>query len=230
MENLFESVFKQSDGTTSVTVGMFFLVVGISLLMGVIISMFAYFKGRSTKSFYMANALLPSAVAMVIMLVNGNIGIGVAIAGAFGLVRFRSAQGSAREIAIIFISMAIGLAMGVGYVAYGVIFGIISGLALIGFSYIKVWDKKNNEEKMLKITIPENIDYQTVFDDIFEKYTKNYTLTKAKSTNMGSLFILTYEISLKDKNSEKKFVDELRCRNGNLEIQLSRIGNTNDEL
>ena len=98
---------------------------------------------------------------------------------------------------------------------YGVIFGIISGLALIGFSYIKVWDKKNNEEKMLKITIPENIDYQTVFDDIFEKYTKNYTLTKAKSTNMGSLFILTYEISLKDKNSEKKFVDELRCRNGN---------------
>ena len=230
MENLFESVFKQSDGTTSVTVGMFFLVVGISLLMGVIISMFAYFKGRSTKSFYMANALLPSAVAMVIMLVNGNIGIGVAIAGAFGLVRFRSAQGSAREIAIIFISMAIGLAMGVGYVAYGVIFGIISGLALIGFSYIKVWDKKNNEEKMLKITIPENIDYQTVFDDIFEKYTKNYTLIKAKSTNMGSLFILTYEISLKDKNSEKKFVDELRCRNGNLEIQLSRIGNTNDEL
>jgi hypothetical protein len=230
MENLFESVFKQSDGTTKVTIPMFFLVLGISLLMGIIISIIAKYKGKSTKSFYVANAILPAAVAMVIMLVNGNIGVGVAIAGAFGLVRFRSAQGSAREIAIIFISMAIGLAMGVGYVAYGVIFGIISGLALIGFSYIKVWDKKNNEEKMLKITIPENIDYQTVFDDIFEKYTKNYTLTKAKSTNMGSLFILTYEISLKDKNSEKKFVDELRCRNGNLEIQLSRIGNTNDEL
>jgi len=230
MENLFESVFKQSDGTTSVTVGMFFLVIGVSLIMGIIISMFAYYKGRSSKSFYVANAILPAAVAMVIMLVNGNIGVGVAVAGAFGLVRFRSAQGSAREIAVIFISMAIGLAMGVGYVAYGSIFGIIAGLALILFGKIKIWDKKTNDEKVLKITIPENIDYQTVFDDIFEKYTKNYTLVKSKTTNMGSLFILTYEIALKDKNSEKKFVDELRCRNGNLEIQVSRLGNVNDEL
>jgi len=230
MENLFESVFKQSDGTTSVTVGMFFLVIGVSLIMGIIISMFAYYKGRSSKSFYVANAILPAAVAMVIMLVNGNIGVGVAVAGAFGLVRFRSAQGSAREIAVIFISMAIGLAMGVGYVAYGSIFGIIAGLALILFGKIKIWDKKTNDEKVLKITIPENIDYQTVFDDIFEKYTKNYTLVKSKTTNMGSLFILTYEIALKDKNSEKKFVDELRCRNGNLEVQVSRLGNVNDEL
>lgn len=230
MENLFESVFKQSDGTTSVTVGMFFLVIGVSLIMGIIISMFAYYKGRSSKSFYVANAILPAAVAMVIMLVNGNIGVGVAVAGAFGLVRFRSAQGSAREIAVIFISMAIGLAMGVGYVAYGSIFGIIAGLALILFGKIKIWDKKTNDEKVLKITIPENIDYQTVFDDIFEKYTKNYTLVKSKTTNMGSLFILTYEIALKDKNSEKIFVDELRCRNGNLEIQVSRLGNVNDEL
>ena len=230
MENLFESVFKQSDGTTSVTVGMFFLVIGVSLIMGIIISMFAYYKGRSSKSFYVANAILPAAVAMVIMLVNGNIGVGVAVAGAFGLVRFRSAQGSAREIAVIFISMAIGLAMGVVYVAYGSIFGIIAGLALILFGKIKIWDKKTNDEKVLKITIPENIDYQTVFDDIFEKYTKNYTLVKSKTTNMGSLFILTYEIALKDKNSEKKFVDELRCRNGNLEIQVSRLGNVNDEL
>ena len=230
MENLFESVFKQSDGTTSVTVGMFFLVIGVSLIMGIIISMFAYYKGRSSKSFYVANAILPAAVAMVIMLVNGNIGVGVAVAGAFGLVRFRSAQGSAREIAVIFISMAIGLAMGVGYVAYGSIFGIIAGSALILFGKIKIWDKKTNDEKVLKITIPENIDYQTVFDDIFEKYTKNYTLVKSKTTNMGSLFILTYEIALKDKNSEKKFVDELRCRNGNLEIQVSILGNVNDEL
>ena len=105
MENLFESVFKQSDGTTKVTIPMFFLVLGISLLMGIIISIIAKYKGKSTKSFYVANAILPAAVAMVIMLVNGNIGVGVAIAGAFGLVRFRSAQGSAREIAIIFISM-----------------------------------------------------------------------------------------------------------------------------
>ena len=230
MENLFESVFKQSDGTTAVTIPMFFLTVGVALVMGIIISMFAYFKGKSTKSFYVANSLLPMAVAMVIMLVNGNIGVGVAIAGAFGLVRFRSAQGTAKEIAIIFISMTIGLALGVGYIAYAIIFGIIAGIALILFGKIKIWDKRTDDEKILKITIPENIDYQTVFDDIFEKYTKNYSLVKTKSSNMGSLFILTYEISLKDKMAEKKFVDELRCRNGNLEIQISRMGNSNDEL
>ena len=230
MENLFESVFKQSDGTTSVTIPMFFLVIGVAIAMGVIISLFAYYKGKSSKSFYIANSLLPMAVAMVIMLVNGNIGVGVAVAGAFGLVRFRSAQGSAKEIAVIFISMAIGLGLGVGYVAYSVLFGIIAGVALIILGYVKLWDKKSNEEKTLKITIPENIDYQNVFDDIFEKYTKKYDLLKTKSSNMGSLFILTYEIILKDKSAEKKFLDEIRCRNGNLEIQLSRVGNSNDEL
>lgn len=230
MENLFESVFKQSDGTTSVTIPMFFLVIGVAIAMGVIISLFAYYKGKSSKSFYIANSLLPMAVAMVIMLVNGNIGVGVAVAGAFGLVRFRSAQGSAKEIAVIFISMAIGLGLGVGYVAYSVLFGIIAGVALIILGYVKLWDKKSDEEKTLKITIPENIDYQNVFDDIFEKYTKKYDLLKTKSSNMGSLFILTYEIILKDKSAEKKFLDEIRCRNGNLEIQLSRVGNSNDEL
>ncbi len=170
------------------------------------------------------------AVAMVIMLVNGNIGIGVAVAGAFGLVRFRSAQGSAREIAVIFISMAIGLGLGVGYVAYSVIFGLIAGASLIILEKVRLWDKRNDGDKLVKITIPENIDYKTVFDDIFEKYTRSYTLIKSKSSNMGSLFILTYEVSLKDEMSEKKFVDELRCRNGNLEIQVSRVGNSNDEL
>ena len=230
MEAIFESVFKQSDGTTSVTTLMFFLVLGVSLIMGIIISLFSYYKGKSSKSFYLTNAILPMAVAMVIMLVNGNIGVGVAVAGAFSLVRFRSAQGSAREILVIFISMAIGLAMGVGYIAYGVIFGLIAGVSLILLEKIKIWDKKSSNDKYLKITIPENLDYQTVFDDIFEKYTINYNLLKSKSSNMGSLFILTYELELKDKNSEKKFIDELRCRNGNLEIQLSKILNSNDEL
>ena len=230
MENIFESVFKQSDGTTSVTTLMFFLVLGVALVLGIIISMFSYYKGKSSKSFYIANAILPMAVAMVIMLVNGNIGVGVAVAGAFSLVRFRSAQGSAREILVIFISMATGLALGVGYIAYASIFAIVAGISLILFGKIKIWDKKTASENYLKITIPENIDYVTVFDDLFEKYTSKYELLKSKSSNMGSLFILTYEIELKDKKDEKKFIDELRCRNGNLEIQMSKLLNNNDEL
>jgi uncharacterized membrane protein YhiD involved in acid resistance len=230
MEKLFESIFLQSDGTTKITVLTFIISLLVSLIMGIVISLFAYYKGRSSKHFYIANSILPMAVSMVIMLVNGNIGIGVAIAGAFSLVRFRSAQGNAKEIAVIFISMAMGLAFGVGYITYGIIFGLVSGLSLILFTKIKVFNKKESSEKLLKITIPESIDYIKAFDDIFEKYTSSYNLVKSKSTNMGSLFVLSYEISLKDNNDEKKFVDEIRCRNGNLEIQISRIGNSNDEL
>lgn len=226
MDELFKSIIS-SDG---ITIGVFLILIGVALIMGIIISLCAYYKGKSTKSFYISNALIPAAVAMVIMLVNGNIGVGVAVAGAFGLVRFRSAQGSAKEIAVIFISMAIGLALGVGYVLYAVIFGLILGVALVIANRFKVFERKTSAEKTLKITIPENIDYQTVFDDIFEKYARSYDLIKTKSSNMGSLFILTYNIELKDKNAEKKFVDEIRCRNGNLEIQIGRSLNNNDEL
>ena len=226
MNDLFQSIIS-SDGITIVT---FLIIIGVALLMGILISLCAYYKGKSTKSFYIANALIPAAVAMVIMLVNGNIGVGVAVAGAFGLVRFRSAQGNAREIAVIFISMAIGLALGVGYVAYAIIFGIILGLVIILASRFKVFEKKSGPEKSLKITIPENLDYMTVFDDIFEKYTRSYDLIKTKSSNMGSLFILTYNIELKNKSQEKAFLDEIRCRNGNLEIQIGRILNESDEL
>lgn len=226
MEELFNSIISNS----TVTISSFLIILGVSLLTGIALSLFASYKGKSSKNFYIANAILPLAVAMVIMLVNGNIGIGVAVAGAFGLVRFRSAQGSAREIAIIFISMACGLAFGVGYIAYGIIFALICGIILLLSNKLKVFNKKTTDEKTLKITIPESLDYSSIFDDLFEKYTKSYDLIKTKSTNMGSLFILTYDVVLKDIRNEKKFIDELRCRNGNLEIQIGKVLNDNNEL
>ena len=215
--NIFASLFED---TTSVSVTNFFIVMAVALGAGIIYSFLCYFKGKSSKSFLITTALVPAAVAMVIMLVNGNIGVGVAVAGAFGLVRFRSAQGSAKEILIIFIAMAAGLAFGTGFLAYGAIFLVLAGIILLVLNLTKIWEKKSDKAtKLMKVTIPEDLDYVSVFDDLFEQYTKDAELVKTKSVNMGSMFRLTYKLTLKDPSQEKKFIDDIRCRNGNLEIK-----------
>ena len=170
-------------------------------------------------------------VAAGIAIVNGNLGVGVAIAGAFGLVRFRSAPGTAREIAAIFIAMAAGLAFGTGYLAYGAIFLVACGIILFVFALIT--EKKKGAkslEKIIKITIPETLDYTTVFDDVFSEYTARSELEKVKSVNMGSMFRLSYRVTLKNAESEKALLDAIRIRNGNLEIQCSRADLAEKEL
>lgn len=219
MDKFFDSVF--SDGTT--TAGYFFLSIAVALAAGIIFAFMCYFKTKSSKSFFITTALLPATVAVVIILVNGNIGAGVAVAGAFSLVRFRSAAGTAKEICIIFVAMAAGLAFGMGYLAYGALFTVIAGGVLIAFSATKIWEKKPNlKEKKLCITIPEDLDYCSVFDDLLKTYTERYDLIKVKSVNMGSMFRVSYNITLKDTVQEKQLIDELRCRNGNLEIYIER--------
>ena len=151
-------------------------------------------------------------------MVNGSIGTGIAVAGAFSLVRFRSVPGKAKDIVSIFIAMASGLACAAGYVTVALIFALVSSIFMIAVTGIKVSSEKESE---LKITIPETLNYNGSFDDIFEKYTKYHKLIKIKTSNMGSLYKLTYRIDLKDPESTKEFIDELRCRNGNLEIALS---------
>ncbi|MDY2575406.1 MAG: DUF4956 domain-containing protein [Bacilli bacterium] len=216
MDKLFQSIFSGGIDVLS-----FLLCMLVSLLTGFILAFMSYFNSKSSKSFYVTTALIPSAVAMVIALVNGNIGVGVAVAGAFALVRFRSSQGSAREICIIFIAMASGLAFGIGYLAYGVLFALILGSMLMIFQRLPIWDKNSSsKEKILKITIPEDLNYSEVFDEVLKKYTKKYELAKVKSTNLGSMFKLQYNIVLKDVKKEKEFLDEIRCRNGNLEVSL----------
>lgn len=224
---MFESIFKDS----SLELTSFLISIIVAIIAGIAFSFMCFFKSKSSKSFLITLALLPASVAMVIMLVNGNIGAGIAVAGAFSLVRFRSAQGSAKEICSIFIAMAGGLAFGMGYLAYGVIFVIVSGALLMLFSSVRIWEHRiNATEKLLKISIPENLDYNLVFEDILAKYTKSNKLIKVKSTNLGSMFQLSYEIVLKDVALEKSFIDELRCRNGNLEIMLERVNFDNQDL
>ncbi len=227
---MFNSIF-QNDADGVITSGDIFLTLGVALVAGIIFATTCFFKTKSTKSFLMATALLPTVVALVIILVNGNIGTGVAIAGAFSLVRFRSAAGTAKEICIIFISMAAGLTFGMGYLAYGGIFLIASGGILMLFESFKLWERKPVlREKNIRITIPENLDYTTVFNDIFEKYAEKYDMVKMKTTNMGSMFRVDYHIVMKDVSQEKEMIDELRTRNGNLEVIVQRTDYMASEL
>jgi uncharacterized membrane protein YhiD involved in acid resistance len=165
------------------------------------------------------------------MMVNGNIGAGVAVAGAFSLVRFRSAPGTAKEISALFLAMAAGIITGMGYLSYAVLFALIMGIVLVVCQFIKLPAKYNQvKEKTLRITIPEDLDYTDLFKDIFDKYTKECTVVAVKTTNMGSMFKITYNIIEKNIADEKKMIDELRTRNGNLEISISDQETKNDEL
>ena len=204
---------------TELTLTAFFLCTAVSLLLGVAAAALSMYKSRSkySQSYILTLAMLPALVQIVIMMVNGNIGAGVAVAGAFGLIRFRSAPGTAKEIGMVFLTTAIGLATGMGYVAIAAVFFVIIAaftlvLTATGFG------AGASDERELKITIPENLDYDGLFDDLFEKYTRSAGLDRVKTTNMGTLYELSYKITLRDGVSTKAFLDELRERNGNLNI------------
>jgi hypothetical protein len=207
---------------SSSDIGMAALLIctAVSLILGAVIAAVFSRGQRTTKGFSLTLALLPAIVQMVIMLVNGNIGTGVAVMGAFGLVRFRSAPGTAREICAIFLAMAAGLACGTQHLTAAIVFTLIMCIANVAYSKIGFGGEAN--EKHLKITIPESLDYARVFDDILAKYTTSYELREVKTTNMGSLYKLDYTITLADPSQEKALIDELRTRNGNLEISCGR--------
>ena len=189
--------------------------------MGTLIAFLGRYKSDSSKGFFITLSILPICVAMVICLVSGNIGAGIAVAGAFALIRFRSVQGKAQEIVSIFIAMATGLAFGLGYLMYGVIFGLIAGIFMMILNKLNVFQKRTNAaEKLIKITVPEDIDYANAFEDVFNRYTLNHELVKAKLTNLGSMYKVHFKVKLKDINEQKKFLDDLRIINKNLEIKI----------
>ncbi len=192
-----------------------------SLAIGIFIGFMYTIKNNYSKSYIITLALLPAIVQVVIMLVNGNIGAGIAVAGAFSLVRFRSAPGTGKEITSIFLAMAVGLATGMGYVGIAAIFAVIITLANLILSN-SGFGSGASEEKTLKITVPESLDFEGIFDDIFERYTTKAELLEVKTSGMGSLYKLSYSIVMRSKASTKGMIDEMRQRNGNLEISCSR--------
>lgn len=206
---------------TELTLSAFLICTAVSLVLGIGLALVSRFRAHSTQSFAVTLAILPVVVQVVIMLVNGNIGAGVAVAGAFSLVRFRSAPGTAREIGVLFLGMAIGLATGMGYVGLAVLLFLILVGAMLALTALR-FGQKEDAGRILKITIPEDLDYDGLFDDLFERYTTAHTLEKVKTTNMGTLYELRYRITLRQEPVPKVFLDELRCRNGNLDITCCR--------
>ena len=207
--------------STPVTVSQFFIMMGASVFSGFLYAWIMSFRIRSKKRFFMVTAIIPFIVSAVITFVHGNIGAGVAVGGAFGLIRFRSAPGSADEIAAILIAMGSGIAFGTGYIGYGVV--ILLGMALIFviLSFLPLFEHKGmSSERLLRITIPESLEYSGAFDDTFDHYLSSYENAGVKTTGMGSMFRLSFRIRMKDPSEEKAFIDELRTKNGNLEIAI----------
>lgn len=227
---LFQGIFD-TDMTKVITITDFLLCIGVALIVGLILAFAHMYRSRYTKSFIVTLALLPAVVCVVIMMVNGNVGAGVAVAGAFSLVRFRSVPGTAKEITMLFLAMGAGLIAGMGYLGFAMLFTIVMCAFCIFYNYLDFGTRKNAARyKSLTITIPEDLDYTGVFEDILKEHCMSYDLVRVKTTNMGSLFRLTYDLVMKKEGNEKKMIDQLRCRNGNLEISVSRQETTVAEL
>ena len=230
LENLFRGLFD-IDLVAVISVTDFLLCLGCSLVLGLVMAFAYMYRTRYTKSFVITLALLPAVVCVVIMLVNGNVGTGVAVAGAFSLVRFRSVPGTAKEICTLFLAMGAGLIAGMGYLGFAVLFTVVMCTVFILYNCLDFGTKKNAATfKTFTITIPEDLDYSGVFDDIFAEYTRSHDLVRVKTTNMGSMFKLTYNVELADATREKEMIDKLRCRNGNLEIAVSKQETVGTEL
>lgn len=213
----------------SITFGEIAICTIVSLVLGLVIALVYMFRSVYTKNFVITIALLPVLIQSVIMVVNGNLGTGVAVMGAFGLVRFRSAPGSAKEMIAIFFTMAVGLACGMGYVVYAALFTTIIGACIVLLICLR-FGEGGKTEKNLRITIPEDLDYTDAFTDLFAAYTAKSTLMKVRTTNLGGLYEVQYSVVLKDTSKEKEMIDALRERNGNLTIVCGMPTTAKDEL
>lgn len=225
--DLFNNIYSNTQ--SAITPLMFMIVVALSLVSGAMYFASNIYKGNYSISFLTTMAILPTVVCVVIMMVNGNIGIGVAVAGAFSLVRFRSQPGTAKEICLLFMGMCSGLICGVGYCGYSILFTLIMCVLCVVFNIVTSKYNEQSNMRLVKVVCPESLNYEDCFKEVFDKYTKSVKLNKVKTTNLGSLYSLTYLVVFKPNVSQKEFMDELRVRNGNLEIMINQI-ETGSEL
>lgn len=221
------NLFATELGTSELTVKTYLIATAVAFGCGILVALAASVKNRPSKSFLMSLILLPPIVETVILMVNGNVGTGIAVAGAFSLVRFRSVPGKAKEIAAIFLVMTAGLTCAAGYIYIALLFSLITAVAMLVLGCLPVRAEKECE---LRITIPETLNYTGVFEEVFKQYTTSARLFQIKTTGMGSLYRLTYRITLKNREQSKEFLDALRCRNGNLEVAITETPEKSEEL
>lgn len=225
---MLETIISSATTGTTISMSQAFLYTVLAGILGLVISITYLKTGKVSKNFARTLIILPMLVCVVMLVVNGNLGASVAIVGAFGLIRFRSLQGNSRDIAFVFFAMTLGLTCSVGSIAFAAGITALVCLVLIVL-HVFHYAENRAEEKELRITIPENLDYNGIFDDLFETYTKKNKLIRVKTSNMGSLYELTYRIELATEDKEKEFIDELRCRNGNLTVICGRCDYNGEE-
>lgn len=223
MPQFFNSILAEQGFTLST----YLICMACAFACGIVVAFAATFRSRSTKSFLLTLILLPAVVQTVITMVNGNVGTGIAVAGAFSLVRFRSVPGKAKDIAAIFLTMTAGLTCASGYVAIAVMFSLIASAVMILITWLPV---RVEREYDLRITVPEALNYTEIFDDVFEKYTKHCRIASVRTTNMGSLYRIDYKLEMKNSAQTREMIDELRCRNGNLEVRITVAAERSEEL
>lgn len=224
MSNLFGTIF-----TGTLTVGQFLLAIVSSILFGLVLALAYMYRNTYTKSFISALVLVPAIETVVIMLVNDNIGVGLSVAGSFALIRFRSVKGNAKELVAVFLAMTIGIICGTGFIMLAGLFTALLCLVMFVLELLN-FGKMSENERYLKITIPESLNYDEVFEEILKKYTSRYELVSLKTLTLGSLFRVDYTITMKDPKQLKKMIDELRTRNGNLEIMCAKVSVDREEL
>lgn len=215
---MFNTIFDNASTGQSITTIL--ICSGMAILLGLAVAITHMKTTQTTKGFLVALTVLPLLVMAVMIMINGNLGTSIAILGAFSLIRFRSIGGTAKDLLSIFFTMMIGLALGMGHVLFAVIISVIAILAILLFSYSRILEP-NPSERVLKVIIPDDLDYDEVFADIFKKYTSRSKLVRMKTMNMGSLYKLTYNIKMKRNVKEKDFLDEIRVKNCNLKVLLS---------
>ena len=206
----------------TVTVANILIMLAAAAVFGMINSLVFSFRTVQSKSFAVMLALLPIVSAVIIFTVNDNLGVGVAVAGAFTLVRFRSVAGNGREMLAIFASMAIGMLLGMGYIAFAAI--VLVAIAVLYFTITALGFGERNAARTLRIQVPEDLDFEGMFDDLFDRYTSMHQLEKVRTANMGTLYELTYTVALRDLSQTKQFMDEIRVRNGNLNVSIGSYG------
>ncbi len=230
LDAMFTSVLGTSESVAAnVTTSGFLLCSAASLVLGLVCALIYMFRHRYSQNFVVTLALLPLAVQMVITLVNGNLGAGIAVMGVFNLVRFRSMPGSAKDISSVFFAMAIGLATGMGYLSLALLFTVILGIANVVY-VLSPFGKRSGVERELHITVPEDLEFEGVFEPVLMRHTESYELTEVKTSNMGSLYNLSYVVKLRDRAGVKELIDDLRCYNGNLKISLAPVQTTTNSL
>lgn len=223
LDRLFDSIIQSSVDVARVDVGTFLICTITAILVGIVVAFtYAVKNTEYSRNFIITLAIMPVVVSVVILLVN-SLTTGIAIAGIFNLVRFRSIPGTSREIANIFMVTVAGVAIGTGYIAYAVLFVVVIILVNLIFSLTRIGTPKRSLEKELRVTVPESLDFEGIFDDLFEKYTTYHEVERIKTTSMGTLYQISYRIKLKPGVSEREMIDEIRCRNGNLDVVSSRV-------